>query len=119
MQLRDSNGNLLARGNLRLAPFQHMAKFLDQLAPDFVLPSGFVNDGLGSLEIVSDQPVSILALRLAINQRGDVLITSTPIADLSMPPPANALAFPQIADGGGYQTTLILMNTANALESGK
>jgi hypothetical protein len=95
-----------------------VAKFLDQLAPDFVLPAGFVNNGLATLEITSDQPVSVLALRLTINQRNDLLLTSTPIADLGKAVPSGPVAFPQVADGGGYQTTLILMNTSSAAQNG-
>ncbi len=118
LKLRDGNGATLAQGSIRLAPGEHMAKFLDQLAPDFRLPSGFINNGLGSLEIAGDQPVSVLALRLTTNQRGDLLLTSTPVADLSRPPSTGTLSFPQIVDGGGYQTTFTLMNTSNAAETG-
>ena len=118
LKLRDGSGTTLAQGTVRLARGAHMAKFLDQLAPDFVLPPSIIFDGLGSLEITADQPVSILALRLTINQRGDLLMTTTPIADLGLPAPAGVLSFPQIADGGGYRTTIILMNTSNAAESG-
>jgi hypothetical protein len=60
----------------------------------------------------------VLALRLTINQRNDLLLTSTPIVDLSRAVPAGPAAFPQIADGGGYQTTLILMNTSSAIQNG-
>ncbi len=118
LKLRNSDGVSLTQGIVRLAGGEHIAKFLDQLAPDFVLPPGFITNGLGSLEITSDQPVSILALRLTINQRGDLLLTSTPIADLAKPAPTAVLSFPQIADGDGYQTTLVLMNTASAVETG-
>ncbi len=118
LKLRDGVGWTLAQGTIRLARGAHMAKFLDQLAPDFVMPPSFIFDGLGSLEITSDQPVSVLALRLTINQRGDLLMTTTPIADLGKPALAGMLSFPQIADGGGYQTTIILMNTSNTAENG-
>ncbi|OLD71170.1 MAG: hypothetical protein AUI45_02240 [Acidobacteria bacterium 13_1_40CM_2_56_11] len=118
LNLRDSNGSTLARGSLQLAAGAHIAKFLDQLAPNFVLPPGFANNGLGSLEITSDWPVSVVALRLTVNQRGDLLLASTPIGDLAKLAPSGVLSFPQIVDGGGLQTTLILMNTSNALETG-
>ncbi len=118
LRLRNGNGVTLAQGVVTLTQGEHIAKFLDQLAPEFVLPSGFITNGLGSLEITSDKPVSILALRLTINQRGDLLLTSTPIADLSKPAPTGILSFPQIADGGGYRTTLILMNTSGSVETG-
>jgi hypothetical protein len=118
LRLRDGNGAPLAQGVLRLAPSEHIAKFLDQLTPDFVLPAGFAENGFGALEITSDQPVSILALRLTINERGDLLLTSTPIADLSRPAPTGTFSFPQITDGGGYRTTLIFMNTSAITETG-
>jgi hypothetical protein len=55
---------------------------------------------------------------LSENQRGESLVTSIPIADLSLSPTATSLNFPQGADGGGYQTTLLLLNTSDAEESG-
>jgi sugar lactone lactonase YvrE len=118
LTLRNGNGVSIATGAIRIPPGGHLAKFLDQLAPDFQLPAGFINQGLGSLDVASSQPVSILALRLTVNQRGDLLITSTPVADLATPVPTGPVAFPQVADGGGYQTTLILLNTTNAVETG-
>jgi photosystem II stability/assembly factor-like uncharacterized protein len=118
LKLSDSAGTTLAQGSIQLAAGGYIAKFLEQLAPNFVLPDGFAKNGLGTLSIASDQPVSILALRLTRNQRNDLLLTSTPIADLSKTASSGPLSFPQIADGGGYQTTLILMNTSNAVQSG-
>jgi hypothetical protein len=118
LRLRDSNGNTLSQGTLQLQKGEHIAKYLDQLAPGFVLPPGFASNGLGSLEVSSDQPVYVLALRLTTNQRGDFLMTTTPIADLTKPVSNNSLSFPQVADGGGYQTTLILMNTSSVIETG-
>ena len=118
LKLREGGGGTLAQGSIRLARGEHVAKFLDQLAPDFVLPAGFINNGLGTLEITSEQPVSALALRLTINQRNDLLLTSTPIADLGKAVPSGPVAFPQVVDGGGYQTTLILMNTSGETQKG-
>ena len=118
LTLRDKNGEPIAQGTVPLKTNEHIAKFLDQLAPGFQLPPGFMNDSQASLEIASDQPVSILALRLTTNEMGDLLLTSTPIADLTNPPGTGQIYFPQIADGGGYQTTLIFLNTSRASESG-
>src|SRR5207247_4892235 len=117
--LRDLQGNALSTGTFRLATKEHLARFVDQFAPDFILPSSFSSSiGLGTLEVTSDQPISIVALRLTINQRGEVLLTSTPIADLSLPTSSASLNFPQIADGSGVQTTLLFLNTSNTQESG-
>lgn len=120
--LRGIGGNVLTVGHGTLAPGAHFAKFIDQLqeiAPDFNLPANFASaTGYGSLEITSDQALSILALRLTVNQRGEGLLTSTPIADLTKPLSSAPIYFPQFADGGGYITTILLLNTSNALESG-
>jgi hypothetical protein len=117
--LRDLKGNSVSSGALQLASKRHLAKFIDQLAPEFVLPPGFPTaTGFGSLGITSNQPLSILALRMTVNKRADVLLTSTVVADLSLPGVSTSSYFPQIADGGGYQTTLLFLNTANVPESG-
>jgi YD repeat-containing protein len=116
LTLRDPGGATLASGTTRLAANGHIAKFLHQLAPDFVLPASF--SGFGSLDVTSDQPLSLLALRLTTNSRGDLLLTSTPVVDLSRPAPSGTLLFPQVADGDGYETTLILLNTSSETETG-
>lgn len=117
--LRDLQGNTISAGSVQLAANSHLAKFIDQFAPAFVLPANFSSmTGFGSLEVTSDQPISILALRLTTNQRGESLLTSTPIADMSSALVTTSLNFPQIADGGGYQTALLLLNTSTAQESG-
>src|SRR5262249_32057438 len=120
--LRDRNGQIIATGHGTLPPNAHRARFLHELpdlAPDFNLPANFSTViQYGSLEISSNQPVSVLALRLIVNQRAEALITSTLVADLSQPLTSSSMYFPQLADGGGYTTTLILSNTSGATETG-
>ncbi|MGB7622647.1 MAG: IPT/TIG domain-containing protein, partial [Terriglobia bacterium] len=119
LRLRDAGGNQLVQGAIALAPHAHLAKFIDQLAPEFVLPSTFSSGtGFGTMEIASDLPVSILALRLTTNQRGETLITSTPISSQAQAGTKGSLSFPQFVEGGGYQTTLILMNASSTTETG-
>lgn len=120
--LRDLNGLTVASGSGTLELGAHYAKFINQIrdvAPNFNLPPDFSsNVQFGSLEFTSDQPLSILALRLTTNQRGDTLLTTTPIADLSRALSADPLYFPQLADGGGYKTSIVLLNTSGTSESG-
>jgi hypothetical protein len=84
----------------------HFTKSINQIsdvAIDFAISDNFpVILQYGSLDIVSDQPLSILALRLTTNQRGENLLTSTPIADLSAAVISGPLHFPQFTDAGGY-----------------
>jgi hypothetical protein len=120
--LRDTAGIILSIGNGTIAAGAHFAKFINQLsdvAPNFSLPQNFQSaTKFGTLEIVSDQPLSVLALRGTNNQRNDFLITTTPVADLTQPLGNGSIYFPQFVDGGGYTTSLVLLNTSAAVETG-
>ena len=120
--LRDLTGQTLAVGHGTLSIGAHRGKLIQELrdlASDFTLPANFSTSTMyGTLEITSSQPVSVLALRVTVNQRGDVLLTSTPVADLSKALTTAAVYFPQLVDGGGYVTTVILVNTSGATENG-
>lgn len=120
--LRDVNGQALAQGQERLPAGAHRAKFISEfrdLAPEFTLPPDFSTAiQFGSLEITSDQAVSVVALRLTTNQRSETLITTTPVADLTKTSTARQLFFPHMVDGGGFKTTIILLNTTGVPESG-
>jgi photosystem II stability/assembly factor-like uncharacterized protein len=116
--LRNTDGSSIAIGHGTLAVGHHLAKFIDQFteaAPDFILPPGFP---FASLDIVSDQPLSVMALRMTMNQRNEPLFTTTPVADLTQALTSNAIYFPQLADGVGYTTSLVLLNTSNSTERG-
>jgi Leucine-rich repeat (LRR) protein len=122
LTLRDLAGQPITSGVGTLASGAHIAKYVHQLAdilPGFSIPSSFPTaNGYGTLELTSNQPLSVVALRLTINQRGETLLTTTPVADLTQPSTSTAIYFPQIADGGGYSTTIILLNASNSVETG-
>jgi formylglycine-generating enzyme required for sulfatase activity len=121
--LRDLSAREIGTGHGTLVAGAHNAAFIDgfnDLAPDLVLPPDFASKTqFGSLEIASDQPVSIIALRMTTNQNNEVRFTTTPVADLSLMPGSGLIYFPQFVNGGGYTTTVILLNTSNAPESGE
>jgi hypothetical protein len=94
-------------GTVNLVSHGHDARFAGQLISG--LPSGFV----GVLDLVSASPFAALTLRSLTNGRGDFLITTFPIADANQSPPAPVI-FPQIANGGGYQTQIILLSTSGS-----
>jgi len=100
------NGELKST-TIALAPKAHSAKFISELFPDLS------RDFQGALSLTSNVPISPLTLRLTQNQRGQSIYSILPIADLNSPP-AGAVYIPQIADGGGYSTQIILVNTANS-----
>ncbi len=120
--LRNILGAALSSGNGTIAAGAHFAKFIDQLkevASDFRPPSDFQSTiQFGSLEISSDQPLSIVALGMTTNQRNEVLFTTTPTPDLTQSLTSTPTYFPQFADGGGYTTALVLLNTSNGTETG-
>jgi hypothetical protein len=120
--LRDRAGQILATGRGTLPGNAHRAKFLHQLrdiAPDFTMPANFQTETqYGSLEITSTESISVLGLRLTTNQRGETLLTSTPVAR-GAALPATPLYFPQLADGGGYRTSIILLNTSESVQTGR
>jgi len=123
LTLRNSAGAVIASGQGKLAAGAHTARFVHQLreiAPDFSLPTGFDKSvQFGSLDIAGDQPLSVVALRLTINQRNETLLTSAPSADLTRAPSRASVYFPQFVDGGGYVTTIALLNTSSTDESGR
>jgi sugar lactone lactonase YvrE len=116
--LRNIAGSTLSTGTGTLAAGAHFAKFINQIqevAPDFVLPENFQGDTqFASLEISSTQPLSIIALRMTTNQRSEALFTTTPVADLTKTLSTKPMYFPQFADGGGYTTSIVLLNTTTS-----
>lgn len=121
--LRDLQGIVITTGHGTIAAGRHFACFIDQLkeraAPDFTFPSDFKSaNQFGTLEINSTQPLSVVALRGTTNQRGEFLITTAPAANLMQPWNLSPMYFPQFADGGGYTTSLILLNTSTDIETG-
>lgn len=90
------------------------AAFVKQLITG--LPEGFV----GVLDVSTPStlfgagpPFVALTLRSLTNSRGDFLLTTFPVADANQPAPT-PMIFPQIADGGGYQTQFILLSTSRS-----
>jgi hypothetical protein len=121
--LRSLSGDVLAIGHGGIAKDNHVACFINQLqqmaAPDFSLPLNFqINTQFATLEIASDQPLSVVALRMTTNQRGEALFTTTPVADMTKTLTNASIYFPQFADGGGYTSSLILLNTSTQTETG-
>jgi hypothetical protein len=92
---------LPARGQAAL--FMHQIPGLDQIETPF----------RGTIEITADSPYAAMTgLRGRRNERGDFLITSTPLFEKELS--SFVRVFPHIADGGGYRTQLILLDWLSA-----
>ena len=83
----------------------HIARFIDEFFPALTTPFS------GILRIASTAPdIAAVGLRLAINQRHDILVTTTPPVDENAAPIASDLFFPHFVDSGGWTTQFILFS---------
>jgi len=79
------------------------AKFLSDIFPS--LPKPFK----GVLRVTGTSGLSVVGLRTRVNERGDFLITTTPVSNENSSSTAQML-FPQVADGGGYTTQFVMFS---------
>ena len=83
----------------------HIARFIDEFFAGVPTPFS------GILRIASTVPdIAAVGLRLAINPRNDILVTTTPAADENAAPIASDLFFPHFVDSGGWTTQFILFS---------
>ena len=107
MMLQGVDGSTQS-GSLTLPPNGHVARFVSELFPG--LPVQYQ----GVLTMTSPVPLAAMTLRQTFNQRNEPIYSTLPVADLTHPP-EGPMYIPQVADGGGYQTQLILINTSNSI----
>jgi hypothetical protein len=101
------------RGSLTIPPSAQKANFVHDIAGLNNLPLPFT----GTMRIVSDKPISILGIRGRYNEASNFLMTTLPA--FSEGPVTNAeRVFPHLADGGGFTTQFILMNTNSGGSTG-
>ncbi len=99
--------------NLIIPARGHAAKFANELLPNVAIPIK------GVLNLSSDIPVAVITLRQSINERGEVVLTTMPVADLRAPQRPENAYLAQIGDGGGITTQIVLVNPANVAITGK
>ncbi|MFI5174589.1 MAG: hypothetical protein ACHQKY_07020, partial [Terriglobia bacterium] len=90
---------------LTLGANGHLANYITQLFTG--LPANFS----GVLNITSSQPNSFLTLRQTINERGESIWSTLPVADLNNAP-LGIQILPQIVNGGLYKTQTIVISTS-------
>ena len=97
---------------LALPPLGHSARFIDEM---FTLPDNFS----GVVRVTSTDEVAIVGLRLRVNERGELKMTTTPPSNETGPSPLAETFFPHIVDSGGWSTQFILFSgTAGQASSG-
>ena len=82
----------------------HVSKFIHELFPGLSLPFR------GILRVSSASTIVPVSLRMRFNERGDFLVTTTPVTNEASPATTAELIFPQIVDQGGYSTQFILFS---------
>ena len=104
MILRNNFGGIRERTTITLQPGRHFAEFANQRFP-LTAPAGFE----GSIEFISDQDVTAVALRYD-NMNLDVTSQVFSTIPVLVNEASTILFFPQVADGAGYRTNFILIN---------
>ena len=102
----------VAPSTLSLPPSGQVARFLDQV---FSLPDNFS----GVLRVTSTTEVAMVALRLRVNERGELKMTTTSPSNEMDPSTSQDRFFAHLADSGGWSTQFILFSgTAGQNSSG-
>ena len=106
LELTDLDGTATgSTASLRIPASGHVARFIDEFFPALTNPFS------GLLRITATAPnIAVVGLRLAINQRGDIVTTTTPPVDENAAPTPSGLFFPHFVDSGGWTTQFILFS---------
>lgn len=108
----DESGRDVGSNTATIPAQGQIAAFLDE--GPFFGPSRFS----GALTFTSSKPVAVIALRGLLNERSDFLMTTLPVVDLNSLSGSNTSVFPHFADGGGWTTTIMLVNPTDSPISG-
>jgi alpha-tubulin suppressor-like RCC1 family protein len=113
LSLTSLDGSFTASNTITVAANNHLAGFIDQSTIMGATAASIPANFQGILTLSSNVPIAPVTLRLTSNQRGEDLYSTMPVTDLNHPP-AGPLYLPQIVDGGGYTTQIILVNTGSS-----
>ena len=107
----DSNGQISGSSTVSIPAKEQLGRFLNEAPYN---SRSFVR---GTFTFSSSVPVSVVALRGFTNERLESLLTTLPVSSLSAPVEETAV-FPQLADGGGWSTQIVLVNPTDDVMSG-
>jgi hypothetical protein len=107
-----SDGTDAGSGTYNLGAGLQVASFLDQ--SPWNVPFNFQ----GTFTFSSNVPISIVALQLYYNQRGEALITTLPVVDTTIAPGATPAVLSHFTDGAGWTTAILLVNPTDTPMSG-
>ena len=106
LEVTNLDGSLaVAPATLALPPSGQVARFLNDI---FSLPDNF----FGVLRVTSTADVAIVALRLRVNAKREIKVTTLAPSNEMDPATSAETFFPHIADSGGWSTQFILFSGA-------
>ena len=113
LEVAHLDGSLAAAPEmLTLPPSGQAARFLNDI---FSLPDNFS----GVLRVTSTADIAIVALRLRVNENGEIKVTTLAPSNEMDPPTSENRFFAHLADSGGWSTQFILFSgTAGQAASG-
>jgi hypothetical protein len=110
----DATGNFAGSGTMTIPANQQISQFLDQAPFNVYATSTF----LGTFSFTSSVPVAVVALRGFTNERGDFLMSTLPVIDNTIAPNSGTTVIPHFADGGGWTTQVLLVNSIDNAMAG-
>ena len=72
----------------------------------------------GTLTFDSSVPISVVAVRVLINERGEPLLTPLPVADLDSIGVEDSIRLPLFTAGGGWSSSVVLVNPTDTTLNG-
>ena len=108
----DQQGTDLGQGNFTLGANSQITKFITE--SPFRISGNFA----GTLTFSASAPVAVIALRTFINERSEFLMTTQPVTSLPDFLSGSPFTMAHFAYGGGWKTSVILVNTSDAVLTG-
>lgn len=110
--ITDSNNvQFFVDGSVTIAANTQLARFFNEL-PYLVRALS------GTFAFTSTAPIAITTLRGFTNERGEFLVSTLPLVDISVEASTLPSYLPHFAVGGGWRTELVLVNTVDTDASG-
>jgi endo-1,4-beta-xylanase len=113
LRLASLDGTFTAANSISIAPNNHLAAFISQSVLMGAAAASIPANFQGVLTLTSTVAIAPVTLRFTPNQRQEDLYSTLPVTDLDIPP-TGSLYLPQLADGGGFATQIILVNTGSS-----
>jgi hypothetical protein len=106
----NANGNNTAANNFTIGAGAQIARFLNEFPFN-------MNNFVGTFTFTASAPLGVISLRGVTNSRSEFLITTQTIAPLTTAS-SSPLVMAHFADGGGWTTHVVLVNSTDQLIAG-